>query len=60
MRERLPETRRSVTHKGVIVSGEGPVQFHVTVGFFEDGRAGEVFISLDQSRQTSGILEGRT
>ncbi len=43
--ERLPDERNAVTHKyhvGKEKEGEG----YVTVGFYPDGRPGEVFVSL--------------
>ena len=51
-RERLPDTRRSVTHKAVIHSEGGKVKFFLTVGLYEDGRPGEVFVTCDQSGST--------
>jgi len=63
-RERLLETRRSVTHKGVIFAKEevcpgcgavvagGRVKFFFTVGFYPDGRPGELFLHMDQAGST--------
>lgn len=48
-RMRLSETRKSVTHKAVIHSEKGAVKFFVTLGFFDDGQPGEVFITCDQA-----------
>lgn len=39
MRERLPDTRRSVTHKFRV----GTVEAYIVVGLYEDGRPGEMF-----------------
>jgi ribonucleoside-diphosphate reductase alpha chain len=39
MRERLPDTRNSVTHKFTI---DG-IQSYITVGTYPDGRPGEIF-----------------
>ncbi len=39
-RNRLPATRQSITHKFEIGHHEG----YITVGLYEDGRPGEVFL----------------
>jgi len=49
-RERLPDTRRSVTHKFEIVGHEG----YITVGLYDDGRPGEVFITMAKEGSTVG------
>jgi len=51
-RERLPHTRRSMTHKFTIQGHEG----YVTVGFYLDGRPGEVFITMAKEGSTIGGL----
>ncbi len=51
-RERLPDTRKSVTHKFDIQGHEG----YVTVGFFADGRPGELFITMAKEGSTVGGL----
>ena len=51
-RERLPHTRRSLTHKFDIQGHEG----YVTVGFYPDGRPGEVFITMAKEGSTIGGL----
>jgi ribonucleoside-diphosphate reductase alpha chain len=51
-RERLPDTRRSLTHKFSILQHEG----YVTVGFFPDGRPGELFIKMAKEGSTIGGL----
>lgn len=51
-RERMPDTRRSVTHKAVIHAESGKVKFFVTVGLYADGRPGEIFLSCDESGST--------
>lgn len=44
-RERLPATRESVTHKVVITDAQsGEHDIYITVGKYEDGRPGELFI----------------
>ena len=51
-RERLPDTRASLTHKFDIQGHEG----YVTVGFFADGRPGELFITMAKEGSTIGGL----
>ena len=54
-REVLPQTRRSVTHKFAINGHEG----YLTVGLFEDGRPGEIFIKMSKEGSTlSGLIQG--
>lgn len=56
MREKLPDTRRSITHKAVILSekdGElNRVKFYFTVGFYPDNRPGEIFLHMDEAGST--------
>jgi ribonucleoside-diphosphate reductase alpha chain len=51
-RARLPDTRRSLTHKFDIQGHEG----YVTVGFYADGRPGELFITMAKEGSTVGGL----
>ncbi len=51
-RERLPDTRASLTHKFDIQGHEG----YLTVGFFSDGRPGELFITMAKEGSTIGGL----
>jgi ribonucleoside-diphosphate reductase alpha chain len=51
-RERLPDTRRSVTHKFSLAGHEG----YLTVGLYEDGRPGELFITMAKEGSTIGGL----
>jgi ribonucleoside-diphosphate reductase alpha chain len=51
-RERLPDTRKSLTHKFSIGGHEG----YVIVGFYEDGRPGELFINMAKEGSTIGGL----
>jgi ribonucleoside-diphosphate reductase alpha chain len=51
-RERLPDTRRSMTHKFDIQGHEG----YLTIGFFDDGRPGELFITMAKEGSTVGGL----
>jgi ribonucleoside-diphosphate reductase alpha chain len=54
-RETLPVTRRSLTHKFAIAGHEG----YLTVGLFEDGRPGEIFIKMSKEGSTlSGLIQG--
>jgi ribonucleoside-diphosphate reductase alpha chain len=52
LRRRLPETRRAITHKFEIAGHEG----YFTVGLFEDGRPGELFITMAKEGSTIGGL----
>ncbi|MDG3004650.1 vitamin B12-dependent ribonucleotide reductase [Paludisphaera sp. Pla2] len=51
-RERLPHTRRSITHKFDIQGHEG----YINVGFYPDGRPGELFITMAKEGSTIGGL----
>jgi ribonucleoside-diphosphate reductase alpha chain len=51
-RKRLPDTRQSITHKFSISGHEG----YITVGLFEDGRPGELFITMAKEGSTIGGL----
>lgn len=52
LRRRLPNTRRSVTHKFEIAGHEG----YLTVGLYEDGQPGELFITMAKEGSTIGGL----
>jgi ribonucleoside-diphosphate reductase alpha chain len=52
LRRRLPETRTAVTHKFDIAGHEG----YMTVGLFEDGQPGELFITMAKEGSTIGGL----
>jgi len=51
-RERLPDTRRSLTHKFSVAGHEG----YITVGLYDDGRPGEVFVTMAKEGSTIGGL----
>ena len=51
-RRRLPATRQSVTHKFSVGGHEG----YITVGLFEDGAPGELFINMAKEGSTIGGL----
>ncbi|OHB79419.1 MAG: ribonucleoside-diphosphate reductase, adenosylcobalamin-dependent [Planctomycetes bacterium RBG_16_64_10] len=51
-RERLPDTRQSVTHKFNVAGHEG----YITVGLYQDGRPGEVFLTMAKEGSTIGGL----
>ncbi|MDP7070467.1 MAG: hypothetical protein QF561_03865 [Phycisphaerales bacterium] len=54
-REILPTTRESTTHKFSVSGFEG----YLTVGLFEDGRPGEIFIKMSKEGSTlSGLIQG--
>ncbi len=52
MRERLPDTRRSITHRVKIHCTPDPVKLYITVSLYKDGRAGEVFLQVDERGTT--------
>jgi ribonucleoside-diphosphate reductase alpha chain len=49
-RRRLPDTRRSLTHKFNIAGHEG----YLTVGLYDDGKPGELFITMSKEGSTIG------
>jgi ribonucleoside-diphosphate reductase alpha chain len=51
-RERLPDTRQSITHKFNVSGHEG----YITVGLYPDGRVGELFITMAKEGSTIGGL----
>ena len=52
LRRRLPETRSALNHKFDIAGHEG----YITVGLFEDGTPGELFITMSKEGSTIGGL----
>ena len=52
LRRRLPETRTAITHKFDIAGHEG----YFTVGLFDDGQPGEIFITMAKEGSTIGGL----
>ena len=54
-REVMPITRDSVTHKFSINGHEA----YLTIGLFEDGRPGEIFMKISKEGSTlSGLIQG--
>jgi ribonucleoside-diphosphate reductase alpha chain len=54
VRRKLPDERQSLTHKFSIAGHEG----YITVGLYEDGTPGEVFISMAKEGSTiSGLMD---
>ncbi len=54
-REKMPYERASVTHKFSVGGHEG----YITVGMYDDGRPGEVFIKMAKEGSTlSGVMDG--
>ena len=51
-RKRLPDTRQSITHKFSVAQHEG----YLTVGLYEDGQPGELFITMAKEGSTVGGL----
>jgi len=55
LRRRLSDTRTSITHKFDIAGHEG----YLTVGLFEDGQPGELFITMAKEGSTiGGLMDG--
>lgn len=52
LRRRLSDTRTAITHKFDIAGHEG----YLTVGLFEDGRPGELFVTMAKEGSTIGGL----
>lgn len=53
-RQKLPDERQSITHKFEVAGHEG----YITVGLYEDGRPGEIFITMSKDGSTlSGIMD---
>jgi hypothetical protein len=51
----LPTTRQSLTHKFAIGGHEG----YLTIGLFENGQPGEIFIKMSKEGSTlSGLIQG--
>ncbi len=54
-RHKLPVERHSITHKFAVSNNEG----YLTVGMYEDGTPGEIFIKMSKEGSTlSGIMDG--
>ncbi len=53
-RRKLPDERRSITHKFDVGGHEG----YVTVGLYEDGKPGEIFLKMSKEGSTvSGLMD---
>jgi len=53
-RKRLPDERKSLTHKFRVGNQEG----YITVGLFEDGSPGEIFVTMSKEGSTlSGLMD---
>jgi len=54
LRQKLPDVRRSITHKFSIAGHDG----YLTVGLYEDNRPGEVFLKMAKEGSTiSGLMD---
>ena len=54
MRRKLPDERASITHKFSIAGHEG----YITVGMYEDGTPGEIFLTMSKEGSTiSGLMD---
>ncbi len=53
-RRKLPDERKSITHKFDIAGHEG----YITAGMYEDGQPGEIFITMSKEGSTiSGLMD---
>ncbi len=53
-RRRLPDERHSITHKFSVAGHEG----YITVGMFEDGQPGEIFVTMAKTGSVvSGLMD---
>lgn len=53
-RRKMPDERRAITHKFDVAGHEG----YLTVGLYDDGRPGELFITMSKEGSTlSGIMD---
>lgn len=54
-RRRLPDERQAITHKATV----GGHEFYVTVGLYENGSPGEIFLHMAKEGSTiSGLMDG--
>jgi len=54
VRRRLPDERKSITHKFSIAGHEG----YITVGMYDDGSPGEIFLTMSKEGSTiSGLMD---
>ena len=55
IRRKLPDERQAITHKFSIAGHEG----YITVGMYDDGKPGEVFLVMAKEGSTvSGLMDG--
>lgn len=53
-RAKLPQTRKSLTHKFEFAGHEG----YLTIGFYDDGRPGEIFLTMSKVGSTiNGLVD---
>ena len=53
-RKKMPDERKSITHKFDIAGHEG----YITVGMYEDGKPGEIFVMMSKQGSTiSGLMD---
>ncbi|MBX4195993.1 vitamin B12-dependent ribonucleotide reductase [Candidatus Pacearchaeota archaeon] len=53
-RKKMPQTRKSITHKFEIAGHEG----YLTVGLYDDGKPGEIFVSMHKQGSTiRGLMD---
>ena len=53
-RRKMPQTRRSITHKFEIAGHEG----YLTIGLYDDGKPGEIFVTMHKQGSTiRGLID---
>ncbi|MBI2632471.1 vitamin B12-dependent ribonucleotide reductase [Candidatus Pacearchaeota archaeon] len=53
-RRKLPQTRKSITHKFDIAGHEG----YITIGLYDDGKPGEIFVTMSKVGSTiNGLVD---
>ena len=55
MRNRLPSTRKGITHRAVIHTDGKRIKFFITVNCYENGTPAELFLTFDES---GGAVDG--
>jgi len=57
-RHRLPNERQAITHRFVIKTESEPVKGYITVGLYDDGDVGEIFVKINkQGSEVSGFAD---
>jgi ribonucleoside-diphosphate reductase alpha chain len=58
VRERLPEIRKGITRKFVVYTRDGQeIDGYITTGVYEDGRLGEIFVTVGKMGDSSRLID---